>query len=428
MPKWVHAALLLLFISLPFVIQAQTQDGNFYLHENEITIVCDEAETGETGTINGTEYTKRSKDQITNDNAATTCTSGIENMRELFNNETSFNQDIGGWDVSSVTTMRQMFYRANNFNQQIGSWDVSNVTNMRWMFDGAAAFDQDISGWNVSSVTDMGAMFDDANAFNQDIGDWDVSSVSDMTSMFSGADAFDQDIGGWNVSSVTNMSYMFHDAQSFNQDIGSWDVSNVTILEWMFNETPSFNQDISDWDVSNVTSMSGMFYDAVAFNQNLGSWDVGSVIYMDSMFYAAIAFNQDISVWCVSQIDSEPFDFAVGSPIEDNPGFLPVWGAECNPTSTGPETQLPGNIALEQNYPNPFNPATQIDYALPEAAEVRLAVFNLMGQRVATLVQARQSAGVHSIRFDASSLSSGVYLYRLQTGETTLTQSMTLVK
>jgi hypothetical protein len=90
--------------------------------------------------------------------------------------------------------------------------------------------------------------------------------------------------------------------------------------------------------------------------------------------------------------------------------------------------ELPESIALEQNYPNPFNPSTQIDYALPEAAEVRLEVFNLMGQRVAMLVQARQTAGYHSIRFDASALSSGVYIYRLQTGETTLTQSMTLVK
>jgi hypothetical protein len=146
------------------------------------------------------------------------------------------------------------------------------------------------------------------------------------------------------------------------------------------------------------------------------------------MFQDAESFNQDLSMWCVSQIESMPDLFAFGSPLEDNPGFLPIWGAECNPTSSSPEVELPESIALQQNYPNPFNPSTQIDYALPEAAEVRLEVFNLMGQRVATLVQARQTAGYHSIHFDALALSSGVYIYRLQTGETTLTQSMTLVK
>jgi hypothetical protein len=85
---------------------------------------------------------------------------------------------------------------------------------------------------------------------------------------------------------------------------------------------------------------------------------------------------------------------------------------------TGVEEESPASIptsfALAQNFPNPFNPSTTIRYALPEAGVVRLVVFNAVGQRVADLVDEAQAAGYHDVRFDGSTLSSGVYFYRLQ--------------
>ena len=89
---------------------------------------------------------------------------------------------------------------------------------------------------------------------------------------------------------------------------------------------------------------------------------------------------------------------------------------------------LPQQYVLSQNYPNPFNPNTQISYALPEASQVTLEVFNSLGQRVATLVDAQQSAGYHTASFDASQLSSGVYLYKLSTPGFSQTKKMLLVK
>ncbi|KAA8490398.1 hypothetical protein FVE85_8912 [Porphyridium purpureum] len=77
----------------------------------------------------------------------------------------------------TVTNLDGMF-RSSSFNGEIGAWDVSSVTNMGNMFRGATSFNQDISGWDVSSVTDMGNMFSGASAFNQDISGWDVSKVS----------------------------------------------------------------------------------------------------------------------------------------------------------------------------------------------------------------------------------------------------------
>ncbi|AXJ01962.1 Por secretion system C-terminal sorting domain-containing protein [Cyclonatronum proteinivorum] len=97
------------------------------------------------------------------------------------------------------------------------------------------------------------------------------------------------------------------------------------------------------------------------------------------------------------------------------------------PVSVGGD-EIASGFRLHQNYPNPFNPATVISYELPEAAEVRLEVFNLMGQRVAVLDAGFRTAGAHQLRFDAGTLASGIYLYRLQAGSLSATRRMTLVR
>jgi hypothetical protein len=89
---------------------------------------------------------------------------------------------------------------------------------------------------------------------------------------------------------------------------------------------------------------------------------------------------------------------------------------------------LPTEFALTQNYPNPFNPSTVIDYALPTAGDVKLEVFNLLGQRVVTLVDQYQSAGNYSATFEANDQPSGVYFYRLEYSGGSLTRKMILIK
>ncbi|MHB2154098.1 Ig-like domain-containing protein [Calditrichota bacterium GD2] len=79
-----------------------------------------------------------------------------------------------------------------------------------------------------------------------------------------------------------------------------------------------------------------------------------------------------------------------------------------------PANLLPAKLALHQNYPNPFNPLTTIVYQIPESGEVQLALYNVLGQKIADLVKARQQPGTHKITIRADNLASGVYLYRLK--------------
>ena len=131
------------------------------------TIVCDSLTNGATFTLGISTYTKRSVDQINVGNAATSCTSGIVDMSNLFrvgfiveNGNTitfggtnTFNGDISHWDTSSVTNMNSMFRNASAFNQAIGNWDTSSVTDMINMFNAATVFNQDLSNWCVSGIT-----------------------------------------------------------------------------------------------------------------------------------------------------------------------------------------------------------------------------------------------------------------------------------
>lgn len=111
------------------------------------------------------------------------------------------------------------------------------------------------------------------------------------------------------------------------------------------------------------------------------------------------------------------------------PGPLPH---DSNPyiTNTGIEQseEIPTNIWLGENYPNPFNPTTTIEYGLEQQAHVQLHVYDMLGRRVATLVDGLQQAATYTVTFDASRLASGIYLYRLETPHRAYTKRMMLIK
>ncbi|MBN1300470.1 MAG: T9SS type A sorting domain-containing protein [Melioribacteraceae bacterium] len=89
---------------------------------------------------------------------------------------------------------------------------------------------------------------------------------------------------------------------------------------------------------------------------------------------------------------------------------------------------VPSDYVLEQNYPNPFNPATKIDYSIPEAGNVSLKVYNTLGQEIATIFTGYQQAGKYAATFNASGLASGVYIYRLEVGDISISKNFVLMK
>lgn len=140
-------------------------DQLFYLSSNGVTVVCPEAEVSQSGSINGINFAKRRKADITPENADTSCTTGIYDMEGLFSGvDVDFN--ISSWDTSSVTNMDRMFENAAHFNADISHWDTRNVLSMNGMFEGASSFDQDLSGWTTTNIADQPPKFSEGSALS----------------------------------------------------------------------------------------------------------------------------------------------------------------------------------------------------------------------------------------------------------------------
>jgi hypothetical protein len=133
-------------------------------------------------------------------------------------------------------------------------------------------------------------------------------------------------------------------------------------------------------------------------------------------------------VYALAVVGNEVF---VGGSFTEAGGVSANYVARWN-SGTSRVEQLsptaPKTFLLEQNYPNPFNPSTTIRYQLPVASEVKLEVYDVLGKKIATLVNERQSAGSYQVVWNASGLSSGTYFYRLQAGTFVETKKMIMVK
>ncbi len=122
--------------------------------------------------------------------------------------------------------------------------------------------------------------------------------------------------------------------------------------------------------------------------------------------------------------------------IDQQGGGLTFWGGQAYGRMVQSTTAVhdgkvgpnPDAFSLSQNYPNPFNPTTVISYKLSAVSDMTLRVYDVLGREVETLVHQRQDAGGHSVTFNAASLPSGVYFYRLQAGTYSANKKLLLLK
>jgi aminopeptidase N len=176
-----------------------------------------------------------------------------------------------------------------------------------------------------------------------------------------------------------------------------------------------------------------------------GTWQVGFQAFQDlgsNVFFKMpvelkIGFNNgtDTTIRVMNEVNDQLFRFFFNmQPVSiqfDPNNDLVIKSAtltQITPVGTDDETGLPEEYSLEQNYPNPFNPSTKIKFAVPENGRVTLAVYNLLGERIMTLLDKELSAGRYETDFNASGTPSGIYFYRLDAEGFSAMRKMILLK
>ncbi len=146
--------------------------------------------------------------------------------------------------------------------------------------------------------------------------------------------------------------------------------------------------------------------------------------------------NGDMDVIVVANLDGDASDevlytqgYTRGNPT-DAPMPIILLDLQTTPVSVEQETDVvPSQFYVDQNYPNPFNPSTQIKFGITEAANIDLRIYDALGREVAVLISNQyMSAGTYNVKFDASNLASGNYVYRMTAGANTVSRKMQLLK
>jgi protocatechuate 3,4-dioxygenase beta subunit len=249
----------------------------------------------------------------------------------------------------------------------------------------------------------------------------DTIATSDTTTLVSGANSGSWDAGVYPKYLVGSIGdYVWNDANADGiQESGESPLPNVKVF--LLDSTGTTKLD------SAITDTNG---DYLFSKLRVGSYRI-KFITPDSYVFSRKEIAGNVS-WAG---DSNPDSLTgITDTIQIVSGFLHRWdidaGMHASFTTAIVENQLstPKDFSLSQNYPNPFNPTTVIQFTVPKQEHVTLIVYNLIGQQVTTLVNDEISAGTHKTTFNAGSLASGIYIYRLIGNSVNITKKMILMK
>ena len=172
----------------------------------------------------------------------------------------------------------------------------------------------------------------------------------------------------------------------------------------------------------------GPVLNAVCFADNSTGWTVGVGGWMCKTTDGGLSWKRLTSGTCRSLCSVHFVNSEIGWVVGEGGTILRTTNGGTTSVDNDKLLTVPTETVLLQNYPNPFNPSTTITYHLPKSSHVRLSVYDMLGREVSVLVNERRDAGAHQTRFQASELSSGVYLYRLMAGECIRTKKMMVLR
>ena len=256
--------------------------------------------------------------------------------------------------------------------------------------------------------------------------DWIVPTGTNLKVKFTVnmAPAIDPNIQGPNFFDPASDSVYFISEQPTFRRSQEWDMPNDNQMTYF--KLESIGSDLYSGTLTLKEPTFNAFEYIYAYKKANGTW-----------------VNEPISFGVTSRVRYVGQDAANSFPINPWPMPTDTWikaelkpnDQEVNPyqsyddfTGLKNESIQPSTYSLSQNYPNPFNPSTKIKFSIQKAGLVTLKLYNILGQEVETLVNKELSVGSYEFDFNASRLSSGVYLYSIQSGDFTQTKKMVLMK
>lgn len=293
-------------------------------------------------------------------------------------------------------------------------------------------------------------MFDSANGlvYGDPVGgNWELYKTTDGGQTWNAAPALSQNgsEAGWNNalfasdSSVyfgTNNSTVYYSSDMGNTWTPQTTAQTNSYSVW-FND--SSRGLIGGETALNITTNGGLNWDTTSALPGTGS--IGSLTGVGNMWWAARQTNEiyhstdNGTSWTLAYTAPTTGAYYAMSKSRDDSLIIAVRSdggisayKMTTPVGITQGEDIPLKFDLAQNYPNPFNPSTTINFNIAEQSKVRLSIFDVLGEEVAVLVNGDMTAGAHQVEFNAKSLPSGAYFYKLQQGNSVMVKKMLLLK
>ena len=318
---------------------------------------------------------------------------------------------LGGTIPPEIWNLTNLTYVALNYLGFTGtlSPDLGNLTKL-----GTLSFDGNhLEGSipdEIRNLTNLVGLFLSGNNLTGPLPE-SIGNLTQLRRVEISGNAFEGELPS-SLTNLTSLNDLFLDSNQFNGAIPS-DIGDLTALKRLSFSRNNFTGAVPE-SIGNLVDLTTLFLDS---NDGLTGplpLSLENLTNLTAFYYSSTGLcapnDADFATW-LDGIQS------VGST-----------GVTCSTTAVEDSPDVPTAYRLGANYPNPFNPATTISYDLPERARVHLTVHDMLGREIRVLVDETQPAGTYATSFDANSLPSGLYLYRLRAGNFDKTGTMMLVK